>query len=410
MIKFLTLVLLLLSQILSAQVAQVERSEYYADFTFWESPYLPFRGAYPVSKEKTAERIHLQLDYDANNRVIAAHVKLGQHYKEFEGANGSMAYNAPLTKITYTDSTEIHTFYDRFGYQTSIMGNVFKKVYKKDRYGRNIQLTFLNKENARTTNWFDYEIYEWEHLLDGSIIETRKNKDGEVSPLRGGFQFKITKMLAGADGYFNTLMNIDDNGNLINAECGAAILKYYYDQQGRFLKWEVFDKDGKPAIGPSNTAGEYNTFHKYKLSDIIFYDTLKNPAVHWSGAERWHHEVDKFGNSVTREFQKRDKSLMNGYNGYAKAEFEYSDDGRFLLAHRLYDSENKRVNHKVLGIHEIIYKRDDDGRIIEQEYRGIDGLLKNRMDNGIARITINYNEKTNASKSTSYDKDGNIIN
>jgi len=72
-----------LIQVFSQENENVVRSGYFAVLTFWESPYIPFKGACPITKEVAANRIHLQLDYDQENRVITAHVKLGEHYKDF---------------------------------------------------------------------------------------------------------------------------------------------------------------------------------------------------------------------------------------------------------------------------------------------------------------------------------------
>lgn len=395
--------------VLGQEETKAQRSDYFAILPFWESPYQPFRGAYAINQEIAASRIHLQLDYDQQNRVSAAHVKLGKHYKAYEGFFGNLCINAPLTKVTYEASTEKHRFFDRLGNPIAVMGNVFTKVYEKDDHGRNVRLTFLDKQGNPTDDLFRNRSYEWIHHTDGSMVELRKNANGEITPLRGSFQFMRTRMTFGADGYFTTLQNIDEEGKLVNAPCGAATLRYFYDSQGRFSRWEVYDKDGKAAIGPSDTSGEQNIFKGYDLMDIVFFDQENEPVIHWSGAERWHFEVDKYGNRTSLTFQRNNKERMNANNGYAQIKFEWSEDGRFLLSESYYDQSGDKSAHNTLGIHLVEYKRDKKGMLTEINYFDKKGNPIARKDTGVAKVVYTYDENGVRTKSMNIDKDGKEI-
>lgn len=360
-----TLIAFLLSiTALSQSKPEVFRKTYYARLPFWESPYQPFKGASPITKKEADKRIHLQFDYNKNNKIVAVHVKLGQYYKEFEGFFGNLYINAPLTKVFYEENKERHNFYNRFGNQITVQGSIYTKVYEKDAYGRNVKLSFLDEKGKSTVDMFGVQSYNWLHQTDGSVIEERLDVNNNIVPLRGRFYLKRTKMFFDNQGYFRTLQNVNNQGNIINTEYGVAQYHYYYDKQGRFDRWEVYDAEGNKVIGPSNTAGEQNIHYQYDLKDIVFFDTKDNPAIHWSGAQKWHFEVDRFGNYTSLEFQDANGKLMNANSDFAKRVWEWSKDGRFLVSESYFDKEGKPVNHKQTGVHKVMYERDKKGVII----------------------------------------------
>ncbi len=366
------------------------KTNYYAHLPFWESPYQPFKGASPITKAEADERIHLQFDYDKDNRIVAVHVKLGEHYKEFEGFFGNLYINAPLTKVFYDENEERHSFYDRFGNQTTVQGQVFTKVYEKDAHGRNIKLSFLNESGETTVDMFGVQHYFWLHQADGSIIEERLDAKGDIVPLRGQFELLRTRMFFDNQGYFKTLQNIDDNGNMVNTKNGVAQFHYYYDKQGRFDRWEVYDASGNKVIGPSNTSGEQNIHDQYDLKNIVFFDTKGNPATHWSGAQIWHFEVDHFGNRIALEFQDANGKPMNAYNDYAKRVWEWSSDGRFLLSESYFDEKGQPINHKLTGIHKIIHSRNKQGVIIgSKNYDANNNLIEQESKKHITKYYSN---------------------
>ncbi|KAB7531394.1 hypothetical protein F8C76_07850 [Flagellimonas olearia] len=385
------------------------RSEYYAVLPFWESPYQPVKGGYPITKEEAMHRINLKVDYNTNNQVIATHVRIGKEYKEFEGRFGNLNINAPHTKIIHSPDKEVHHFFDRFGNRVSVMGNVYAKIYEKDALGKNRSLTFTDVHGEPATDWFGVVRYQWFHEPNGSLIEERLDSNGELVPLRGDFQFLRTRMTFDGQGYFGTLENIDSEGNLVNTDNGAAFFKYYYDSQGRFDRWEVFDANGKPAIGPSHTAGEQNVWNGYDLQDIVFFDQEKNPATHWSGAERWHFETDGFGNNTLLEFQDGDGNPKNANGGYSKYVAEWTTDGRFLLSETYLDKEGLKTVHKTSGVHRVEYSRDPLGLILEKRYLDTDHNLMNRKDTGVAIEKRSYHDNHGLNTTELFDVDGNRI-
>ncbi len=342
---------------------QMARSEYFAVLPFWESPLTPFRGAVPISPDQAKGLLHLKLDYDNSNRVVQAQVRLGSSLKAFEGRLGNLYINAPLTRVRYEGKQEIHTFHNRLGEQISVMQGVHRKVYHKDDYGRNVRLTFLDTAGAAAKDFFGIMEYTWQHRSDGSVIEERFDDKGAMVQLRGQFLLERTRIVYGPDGYPAVLQNVDEQGDLTNTSQGCAYFKYFYDEHGRFVRWEVYDQEHNPVPGPSGTCGEQNDFEGYYLSNIRFFDGQGNPTTHWSGVERWHSEYDRYGNKTQLVFQDAAGNLKNGYNGYAKMVFEWSEDGRFLISQTFLDEAGIPFNLKNSGFAKVVYQRDDQGEV-----------------------------------------------
>lgn len=362
--RSISLTLIILSFFLGEEShAQSRRSEYYAGIPFWESQMQPFKGEVPLTKQAAKERIHFRLDYDSLNRVVQSNVMIGDHLKAFEGYS-KLFIDAPLIKVTYPKGQEVHTFFNHYEEPISVMNGVFTKVFEKDTLGRNTSLIFLDDHGNQTEDYFGYVRYTWTHSADGSIIEERFSSDGTPGPLRGGFQFIRTRIIYGMDGYPHILQNIDSTGALINSPSGAATFKYYYDQQGRFDRWEVYDKEGNPAVGPSHTSGEQNIHYGYDLNEIRFFDRQRMPVKHWSGAERWVMEYDRYGNRTVRAFQTSEGALMNGYDGYAQHIYSWSGDGRWLQSEHYLDANGVPVNHERAQWSKKEYKRDAEGRVL----------------------------------------------
>ncbi len=398
------------ANILHGQNNATIRSEYYAGLPFWESPIQPFKGEYPITREEALKRIHLRFDYDAENRIKEVSVRIGSDYKVFEGFFGNLYINAPRTVISYSDGREVHHFYDRFENRIEVMGQVFEKIYEKDKYGRNIKLYFLNKAGEPTVDLFGNQTYEWIHHLDGSVLELRWDKDQNITPLRGSFEFMRTRIYYGSDGQVSSLHNVDESGQLVNAPCGAALLRYFYDNHGRFSRWEVYDKDGDPARGPSGTSGEQNIFDKFYLKDIVFFDEVGNPATHWSGAERWHFEYDGYGNMTSLHYRNANDQPKNALNGYASVHYTWSKDGRHLLTQYYQNAEGLAVSHPVSGISQIEYVRGRDGLVSEVHHKDSSGRPVARKDTGVAIVRYAYDKSYRRMLTIHLDVNGNEIN
>ncbi len=401
---------LILILFVSQGIAQsIVRSEYYADMPFWESPVVAFKGEYPLTEAQASKRINLKLDYNNQNRVVQASVRVGSELKPFEGRFGNLYINAPRTTVTYDENKERHQFYDILGNRITVLNGVYEKLYIKDAYSRNISLTYRDREGNPASDYYGNRKFEWIYQQDGSVLERRTDAEGKITPLRGEFQFMLTRITYGTDGQVSMLSNINEDGSLLNAPCGASTLKYFYDSHGRFLRWEVYDKEGNPAIGPSNTAGEYNLFDGMDLSGIVFFDKWGKPATHWSGAERWAFKRDPFGNMTELTYRDADGNLKLGNRGYAGIRYEWGKQGRFLHAQTFLDADGKAMNHPELGIATIQYEHNDMGLVTEIHYLDASGKRTARRDNQVAQTQHSYDAKGVLDNTTHFDLNKKVI-
>ena len=187
---------------MSKSLAQ-SRTVYFKKIPFYESAYQPFIGAIPIETQ-TTDGYNLKLTYDVSNRVIQSEVRTGNQLRPLEGFIG-LTINAPLTKVEYSEGKEVHYFFDHLENESTVMNDVFTKVYEKDDLGRNVKLSFLQESGEPATDFFGYAVYTWEHLSDGSIVEERFDPEGNAGPLRGSFLLMRTRIFFGPDGFPTTL-------------------------------------------------------------------------------------------------------------------------------------------------------------------------------------------------------------
>ncbi|MBD1583397.1 hypothetical protein [Pseudoalteromonas sp. S16_S37] len=374
---------------LSANVwSQPYRTEYYADFHFWESPYQPFIGTTPLSKEDAQKRIHIQAGYDRYNRLVEIKTKLGKHYKNIP----SLYVHAVHTQITYQDSFEIHRFFDSFGNQVTVWGDVWEQRYQKDGKGRYLSLKFFNKDNEAIENSWGVAAYHWSHPGDGSVVETRVNQSGELKPHRPGFEFERIRLLFDGRGNLRLMQNLDEQHNLLASASGAAQYRYFYNARQGFERWEVLDKQGKAALGPTGTAGEQYTFDKNNWTQIAFFGVNGQPAIHDSGAVHWHAQYDQYGNLTERWFTDAQGQPINGKYGFHKRVSVWDTTGLKLLRHEYYDNNNQ-LTRNIDGVAKVHFIYNMQGLLIEMRNTDEHDTLVNDTWNGYARQTFTYDEK-----------------
>ena len=350
------------------------RTAYFADFPFWESPIQPVKFEVPLGMEEAKGRIHVKVEYDAADRIVDMQVRQGDDFKELGNSYGAMYVHAVHTTIAYSDGKETHQFFNRFGHQIFAWGKVWQKVYTKDAKGRFTKLEFFDLDGKPVENSWGILRYEWEHQLDGSVIEVRLNKDGDIQPHRPGWEFKRIRLVFGSDGHLSTMQNIDDKGQLLQSASGAAQYSYYYESMGKFQRWEIYDTNGKPALGPTKTAGEFYTHDRTAGKKITFFDQEGRLTVHHSGATHWQIINDQYGNMIERSFYDQNDKSINGQYGYAKLVQIWDHKGKQIVSKKLFDQKNKPAAH-IDGYHKIQFIYDDRGLLKEQRFMDLDGEL-----------------------------------
>ncbi|UTW54664.1 hypothetical protein [Kordiimonas sp. SCSIO 12610] len=328
----------------------------------------------------------------------------GNQFKALGNGLGLLYIHAEHTKVTYRNNQEIHTFFDRFGNQKNGWG-VWQQVYTKDDKGRYTRLEFFDKHGNAIQNSWGIESYQWQHQMDGSIIESRYNSKDELQPHRPGFQFERIRMIFGPSGHLRVMQNVDENGRMIASKSGAAQYHYYYDTMGKFLRWEIYDAMGKPAIGPTQTAGEFYTNHPTDFKKITFFDQSGALTKHASGAVHWMIKNDQYGNMISRSFLGENDEPVNGRYNFHKLVQIWDDQGIHPREKRLIDFSGNAATH-IDGYSSTTYFYDDNGLLIEQRFLDAEGKLVFNSYDKAAIIRHTYNEKGERVKTQHYHADG----
>ena len=371
--------------------SRIHRTEYFADFPFWESPLQPAQFSSPITAQEAQSRIHLQVGYDRFNRVIDIQAKQGSRYKTLGNFFQSLYIHTVHTQIEYRQDKTIQRFYNRFGNRVTAWGNVWEKTYHKDDKGRYVRMDFTDSSGMPIENSWGILFYQWQYLMDGSVIESRFSQSGELKKHRPGFEFERIRLVYASDGTLRIMENVDEQLNPIASKSGAAAYHYFYDSYGRFERWEVYNAEGKPAIGPTNTAGEYYTYKTNQSGRITFFNQTGGPAIHHSGAVHWLMSYDQYGNIASLKFFDENNKPINGKFNHATIEYVWDSSGYHLLYKNYYDSEGKLTTH-LDGFSKVQYVYNDKGLLDETRFLDADGKLVTNAYQKAAVIKNQYDQ------------------
>jgi len=349
---------------------KVNRYEYYSGLPFWESPFQTFQGERPLTKEQALKRKHIRVGYDNQNRIINIQRRLGDQFKEVAGRDYELYVFNVHTRIEYVDNLVKHSSYDRFGNQEKVWGEVWTRIYQVDKHGRFVKLWFTDEENKPIENSSGVAHYTWEHQSDGSVIEERRGFDGKMKPHRRGFEFQRIRLAFSSDGSLRVMQNLDDAGKLLASQSGAAQYHYFYDVQGSFKRWEIYDENGNPAIGPTGTAGEFYDFDDDMNKRINFFNPDGKPDFHASGAVYWRMNLDKYDNVTELWFTDvNDKPVVcsESYGGFARARFHWDPTGHFLLKTEYFNVDGELMLNAD-GVAQEKYTRDANGVLMKHRF------------------------------------------
>lgn len=366
--------------------------EYYANLSFWESPVQVLRPESPISAAEASTRTHFRVLRDEQARITEISYRLGTQVKDIEGFAGNLYLNAPVTRIQYQGATETHTFFNRLGHPMEASGRS-RSVYQLDRFGRYERLHFENSKGERTANGWGVQEYRWDYPADGSVIEERVDAKGVGLVHRGGFEFMRIRMVFDPRGHLSLMQNIDAADAPVNARSGAAQYRYFYDRLGRFIRWEVLDAAGKPALGPTRTAGEENHYRGQDLASIVFFGPQQEPILHDSGAARWHFQRDRFGNVTQLSYTGLNGEKVANKYGVGQMRYHYTRDGMFLTGMSHHDVDGQLIKEPEFGFAQTRITRDARGLIRKLAYLDEQGRQVNRRDSGVAYQTYAYNRQ-----------------
>lgn len=384
--------------------------EYYSSIPLRESPYPDFKGIVRLSEEEALSRNHYRFEYDDKFRLKNVSFWLGSTLRT-PNHTANYFFTTPLQKFEYKDRIEIRTFYDRFENQTTQRG-VYREVYTINHLGKKTGLHFEDKEGNKIENAWVISDYKWEHQPDGSVIESRYDLKGIMKSLRPHFEFNRIRLFYEQNGMISLMQNIDSQKNLLENSTGVAQDNLHFDKEGRWLGWDVLNKEHKLHRGNGpNVAKGINISNNYGYEVSIRYEDIDgSPIINAHGFWGSKRFYDKYGNySHTNFIDSLGNPGINEKSGYCYAIYTWDKRGINRQKVELLDTKKEPIIHKSGGYSIIQYEYDENDNIIKTNYLGLEGEKIDRKDNGVSYIIYRYNDEKALTETKRYNKSDELI-
>lgn len=405
--------IIILSLFLGMNVFGAENKQirYYATTTFVETPLSRYEGSIPLTPEKALTRNHYRFEYDDRSRLVSISFYNG-NIRRTPNHTANLFVLASEIKIQYLSNKEIVTFYDRFGNQREVLGNVAKFIYTLNSHGFRKTLYFEDLKGKQVENsWKIYE-YKWNYKRDGAVIENRLGKDRKQISIRPGFEFYGVRLRFDQRGRIALLQNVDRQGNLVENESGAAQDVIETNVQGNFLAWNVLDKNGNPEKGNGpDVARGIQTFDEFGNEiGIRHEDENGNPIYNSYGICMSRTQFDYTGNMISRTFyDEKGNPAPHKRAGYVTLRLFWDKTRTYRTGLEYYDAEGRKTEHLQRGYATVKQEYDENGNLSKISYFDKQGNLTDRKDHKFAYVVFEYDDKNRRVTTTRYNKQGMVI-
>lgn len=411
--SFLMVMTLFCLNSLNGQSTQVQPhlTRYYSTIAFTETPLSELKGSVPLSREVAMLRNHYRFVYDEMGRVLSIAFFNGRAPRRPNHTANLFTLSHRMDFI-YEDRRQRVVFYDIDQKPISVLGECREFIYSLNEKGYRNGLVFMDKNKKQIENSWNIFRYEWVYQKDGSVIEERFDKNEKPVSIRPGFDFYRLKLFFNPMGHIALMQQIDENGQLLENNTGAAQDRISVSAEGHFLQWTVLDREGNPekGNGPNVAIGiqGFNAFG-YETS-LEHQDESGEPIYNSYGICRSRTTFDKFGNISERRFyNKQNKPGVHANAGYHRLQIEWGASGNQRRSLTYFGLQDEPVNHQQRGYHQARYSYDEQGKLVQLSYFDTSGNPVNRHDNGIAVIKYMYHPTGRLKEQVSVDNEGNIV-
>lgn len=359
------IIIFLVTFILLHSTETLAKTQYFAHLMFQETPYSPYVGIHPLSKAQALNRVHYRFEYDDKERVVGIKSYVGGNPASYFGSFDTYYWFSAGLNIEYHDNHEVHYYLDGHGNNLDSTFTPHHAVYTLDEMGQRTQLRYYSKDKAEMPNRLGAHRYTWSLSEDGLVIENRFDVEGEAVRLRPDFEFYETRFKFKASGVVQFMYNYGLDGKPTNNSTGAGIDRIFYDLAGNFIRWQVYDKDGKPVEGngPKVHTGEYLYNDKGDKLAVRFFDRFGYPMESSDGL----HMAANYYN-VTGSFEKEIQYDVQGNITQIHVR-EFNPSKTRISWDRFYDGQNSpKENPYFGGAAAINYIYDESGKMKERRH------------------------------------------
>jgi hypothetical protein len=300
--------------------------QYFRHLQFSETPYDQYKGTFPLTADEAKTINHYRLTTDESGRLVEV------AYMRGETLLGYSSMDAARIEISFTDSTEVHHFFDQNN-QPKETDNVFAFVYQLDKDGNRTGLSFLNKEGVKVPNRNDIAWYTWSVLPDGMVKENRYNPKGEETIMNPFCPFYELRFSYDSAGYCTRMANYmaDTLYDCTAENCGDIGVSYFtftYGPNGVLETFSVHNASGRS----SNLYWGWSKFmNAYDENGYVVQTTYYDQDGEYLGGKNnpvTAFTIDEHGAVVERKFLDKDmKPVLNPNAGAAMLKYSYLENG-----------------------------------------------------------------------------------
>ncbi len=282
--------------------------KHFRHLQFSETPYDITKGIYPLTAEEAKTINNYTFTYNENGKPVSIAFMRGD--KVLGYSNMGFA----KVEISYTDSTEIHHFFDKNNQQIE-NDKVYSFVYKLDANGNRIGLSFRDKEGNVVANNNDIAYYNWSVLPDGMVKENRFNlKDEEVimNPFCPFFELRFTY---DKNGYCTLMANYmaDTLYDCTAENCGEIGVSYFSfenNEKGGLTKFSIFNSHGQMSNLYSGWSRFENKLDENGYTLESFFWDQDNDPLGGKTNPLTVNRYDDHGALLERQFMDKDRNLF----------------------------------------------------------------------------------------------------
>ena len=354
---------------LSSTNLYAKDAEHFRHLMFRETPFASYKGIHPISNKKSQSVAHYEFQYDKQGRVRQISRKMGDKVVDSLGVWDTFIWFAPQVKIDYQQGKEVHTYYGLNDEQISVHGKVWRAVYTLNNKGQRTNLNFYDKAGEPVESEWNIHQYQWRPSDDGHTFEKRVNLAGEQQKFRPVFEFYEVKLEYDKEGKLAFVRNYGTEHKLSNNSSGAGIDRITYDLAGNFVRWQVYDKDGKPVEGnrPMVHLGEHLYDNHGNKIGLRGFDRFGNLMPFAWGSLYQRDEFNEQGAQTSHKAVKADGSI----DMHLVTAYDSTGVNRISIT-SLDEQGNKKADARLRGAAQVKYSKDEDGKT-KRTFVGVDG-------------------------------------
>lgn len=348
-----------------ANIEQSAKTEFYAHLMFQETPYSPYVGIHPIDEDTAKQRLHYRFSYDDKARLSKIQIFNGTKPSAYYGSFDTYYWFGSGVEVEYQENSEIHYFLDANGTRIESPYIPHYGRYTFNNNGIRSTLGYFSKSNEPMNNRFGAHRFQWKVEEDGLIAEKRYNLENNLIILRPDVEFYETRFKFDEHGKVEFMYNYGLDGKIANNSSGAAIDRIFYDLEGNFIRWQVYDKNGLAVEGngPNVHTGEYLYNDVGDKLAVRFFDRSGYPMESSDGL---HHAANHYDDSG--RFAKETQYDING-NIIQVHQRQFASNHTRVVWDRFFDGQNQpKINPYFGGAAAVNYIYDNQGNLKERRH------------------------------------------